>query len=132
MTMQCYRILIAERNPNVREFLRREFSGQGYAVHLVRDAGELRGMLRSDLPLDLVVLDPEIPNPLGTDLLVEVNRFRPELPIILHTFSADEQSSSSHSGQVTTYVEKNGNPERLSVAVGRVLEKRRILVGGRP
>ena len=53
-------LLIADRNRNVREFLRREFTSEGYRVAVARDGEEVLESLRRAEPPHVLVLDPEI------------------------------------------------------------------------
>ena len=54
-------ILIAERNPHIRGYLTRELSAAGYDVIPVKTLAELHHLVVSNQSVDLLVLDPDLP-----------------------------------------------------------------------
>ena len=56
-----FTILIADRNSHVRKFLQREMTAAGYRVRLAENAGEVLKCAFRHEPLDLVILDPDLP-----------------------------------------------------------------------
>ena len=50
-------IMIADRNRNVRELLRRELESEGYQVRLAKDGRQVLRSINSDEPPDLLILD---------------------------------------------------------------------------
>jgi DNA-binding NtrC family response regulator len=112
-------LLIADRNRNVRAFLRREFGLQGYDVVL---AGDYRELLRAmtDAPrADLLILDPDIPSAAGEKLLDKVRELRPDMPIIIHSLTLEQWPAAAASA----FLEKKGNNvESLKSVVFELLE----------
>lgn len=78
------RILIAEDERGIAEFLSRALESEGYAVAVAGD-GEtaLARALTGDY--ELLLLDLMLPRRGGLDVLAEVRRRRPELPVIVLT-----------------------------------------------
>ena len=77
-------ILVIEDEPGIVDFLERGLHGHGFAVRSALDG--VRGAemaLREDV--DLVVLDLMLPGRSGLDVLDEVRRAKPTLPVILLT-----------------------------------------------
>jgi len=121
---QAFTILIADRNPNVRELLKRELVAEGYRVHLARSGREVLNRLddASGLP-DLVIMDPDLPDMEEFSLLEVMRRRRPELPVVIHTFLAEYMNHPIVLSSAAV-VEKDGrHVDRLKEVVHEVLWK---------
>ena len=103
-----FTILIADRNPHVREFLRREMMSEGYRVRLAKNGGEVLKWIYHRDPLDLVILDLDLPDANDAPLLEKLNDRIPTLPVVVHTLSTDYTLPVDVSLPVT-FVEKEGN-----------------------
>ena len=57
-----FKILIADPNSNVREFLRREMTAEGYLVELAENGREVLKWAYHREPADLLILDPDLPD----------------------------------------------------------------------
>jgi DNA-binding response OmpR family regulator len=103
-----FTILIADRNPHVREFLRREMAAEGYRVCLARNARELleEGLDRNGA--DLLILDPDLPGIDLFPLLRQIERRRPFLTVVVHALP-DDQSSRNPVATSATFIEKGGS-----------------------
>jgi DNA-binding NarL/FixJ family response regulator len=77
---------------------------------------------------DVVVLDINLPDQSGLDLLPELRREHPELPILILTIFAEEQFAirALQSG-ASGYVTKESAPEELVQAVRKVVSKGRYV-----
>ena len=62
-----YTLLIADKNPHIREFLKRELSSNGYAVHLAENCCQVLMIIGDNI--DLLILDPELPDAEETNIL---------------------------------------------------------------
>jgi DNA-binding NtrC family response regulator len=82
-------ILIADRNPRVRSFLKRELEAEGYRVRLAETGHEMLDLVFEQVPLDLLILDPDLPDTDSRSLLKKVRDRIPPLPVIIHTFLSD-------------------------------------------
>ena len=82
-------LLIADRNPHVRKFLAREMAAEGYRVRLARNGREVLRWVYHYEPLDLVILDLDLPDASDAPLLERLGDRIPSLPIVVHTFSTD-------------------------------------------
>ncbi len=111
------RLAILDRNPHVREFLCREFEGQGYAATALRDAAELRACLASALPPQVVVLDPEAPDLSGR--LAEIGA---RVPLVLHVFPEAEAPAAGWGAPGAAVVEKQADTRELGQAVRAALK----------
>ena len=84
-----FTILIADRNSHVRKFLQREMTAAGYRVRLAESAGEVLKCAFRHEPLDLVILDPDLPGAEDTSLLQHLFDRIPALPVVVHSYSAE-------------------------------------------
>ena len=117
-----FTILIADKNRNVRDFLRRELSAEGYDVCVARDGLQVFEELKSNNPPDLLVLDLEIPDTDNPRILQTTQKHQPPLPVIIHTFLTEE-SARDIAGQTEIFIEKSGNIDHLKAAIRDMLEK---------
>ncbi|MBW1738006.1 MAG: response regulator [Deltaproteobacteria bacterium] len=64
-----FTILIADRNRNVREFLKREMIAEGYRVRLAKNGQEVLKLAYQHGPLDLLILDMDLPDAIEIPVL---------------------------------------------------------------
>ena len=118
-----FTLLIADRNRNVREFLRREFSADGYAVKLAKDDRELMNIIETDASGDLLILDLDMPYFGGPEVLEQIRRLKPSLPVVVHTFPTDHSAHEAVKN-VAAFLEKKGtNIDHLKAVVRAVLQR---------
>jgi signal transduction histidine kinase/DNA-binding response OmpR family regulator len=88
------RLLIIEDEPDLRSYLTRLFSKDGYAVEAVGDAETALTSLDSSAP-DLVITDVMLPGQSGIDLLVTLRQDErmARLPVVVLTARADTESA---------------------------------------
>ena len=108
MAINQFTILIADRNPNIREFLRRELISAGYRVQLAKDGREVLRMTRIDDSPDLLILDLEMPHVNGLEILEQLQDRGPMLPVVIHTFLT-EYANHPAVQKAAAFVEKTGN-----------------------
>ncbi len=84
------RILVAEDERAVREFVRRALTHRGHEVTLVEDGLEALGVLR-DNEFDLLLTDIVMPGMDGIALALKVARENPALKILLMSGYAAER-----------------------------------------
>ncbi|PIE17480.1 MAG: Fis family transcriptional regulator [Proteobacteria bacterium] len=75
-------ILIVDDQKNIRTSLRRSLQLEGYRVDAAEDVAGARELLASS-PWDLVMLDVQLPDGDGLDVLAEIKRARRDLPVIV-------------------------------------------------
>lgn len=120
---QIFTILIADKNRNVREFLKREFSLAGYRIILAKDGMELIDMINGDSPPDLLICDLEMPFSDGVETLEQLQILRPTLPVIIYTFLTEHAGHEAIS-RVAAFLEKTGDDvEKLKKAVIQALKQ---------
>jgi DNA-binding NtrC family response regulator len=118
-----FTILIADRNPHVRRFLKREMMEEGYHVRLAKNAREILELVFNRDHLDLLILDLDLPDASELDILQKLQEHFPVLPVIVHTFLS-EYANHSFVLSSAAFVEKEGsNIDRLKTVVREILRK---------
>ena len=116
-----YTLLIADRNPHVRMFLKREMTAAGYRVRLADNARDVLTWAFQGDPIDLIILDPDLPDADETHVLEHLLDRIPVLPVVVHTYPSEYGSSSKNMNDVI-FVEKRGSSvERLKQVVYETL-----------
>jgi DNA-binding NtrC family response regulator len=118
---KTFTLLIADRNPHVRGYLKRELEAEGYRTLLAKRSQEIIDRVINRATLDLVILDPEFPDTDGLVLVEEIQDRLPTLPIVVHTF-ASEYPAYSAILSAGIFVEKEaGSIDRLKKIVCQLL-----------
>jgi DNA-binding response OmpR family regulator len=115
-------ILIADRNKNVRDFLRREFSSEGYGIITARDGNQVLEEIGRENPPDLLILDLEIPDADSSEILEKAQRRNPPVPVVIHTFLTEESERDTLRDS-EIFIEKSGNVDYLKSAVADMLQR---------
>lgn len=84
-----FRVLIADRNPHVREYLRRELSRIDLPVEMAEDGRELLRRIATRPEIDLLILDPDLPFLEERALARRLRARMPPLAVVLHSFGAE-------------------------------------------
>jgi len=103
-----YEILIADRNPHIRDFLRRELRAVGYTVQMVENSKELLKQIDANTLIRLLILDPDFP---GIDSITLGRRLadrNPQLPVIMHCVRGTGDFFDLNDNEVIR-IEKNGS-----------------------
>jgi len=118
-----YNILIADRNPHVRELLRREMTLEGYQVQLAKTGREVLNYTLKQDSFDLLILDPDLPDIDESSLLKKLGERIPLLSVVVHSFLSE---NSEQQDVLTTviFVEKRGSSvDHLKKIVAEILER---------
>ncbi|MFN0166916.1 MAG: sigma-54-dependent transcriptional regulator [Bryobacteraceae bacterium] len=88
-------ILLAEDELEARKFVKSLLQGQGYDVEEARDGDECLDVLRgSDVDVDLVLLDLQMPRKDGLATLREIRKISKELPVVVLSGTASPLSAA--------------------------------------
>ena len=118
-----FNILITDRNPHVQEYLKCEMVAEGYLVRLAKTGREVIKWVYYHEPLDLLILDPDLPDTTIISLFEKLQNRIPALPVVVHTFLSDSVDFATGSIEVV-FVEKSGSSvENLKRAVADILKK---------
>ncbi|MEW6671598.1 MAG: response regulator [Thermodesulfobacteriota bacterium] len=117
-----FTILIADRNPHVREFLRREMTAAGYRILLADKGRDVVNRVYQHEPLDLLILDPDLPDVEESAVLKKIRNRVPPLPVVVHTY-VSEYETHQDLVNATAFVEKRGSSiENLRQVVSDILQ----------
>ena len=117
------RILLAEDEEAVRDFVGRALQSKGYEVTAVVDGSEaLRAMCRDEF--DLLLSDIVMPEIDGISLALRVGKENPGMPIILMTGYADQQKRAHNlEALVHAVIAKPFGLDEISQAVQSALSE---------
>jgi len=118
------RILLAEDDQAMRDFVRRALEMDGHDVTTVHDGGEALERLTSPLhEYDLLLADIRMPVVDGVALALEMAREHPNLPIILMTGYAQQSDRAfGLEAAIKGVVQKPFTLEQIRTEVRGVLE----------
>lgn len=103
-----WKIIVADRNPHIRQFLKRELSAAGYNVWVAENAKALLKHVYGPKQINLLVLDPDFPGIDTADLYQQLAARHPRLPVVLHGISRSDDHCDV-AGNSVFRIEKNGS-----------------------
>ena len=121
MADRC-KILIADRNRHVRDFLRRELTAEGYQVEMAADGREILSRIDSNDPPHLLILDLEIPYLDEPEVWDRLKDRQPPLPLVIHTL-LPEYPTRQTCPMAAAFLEKKGDTDLLKTVVAEVIGK---------
>jgi CheY-like chemotaxis protein len=101
-------VLLADRNPRIRDFILRELRSDGHHVLTAANAIQIIRWLESAIQLDVLILDPNMPGIDSKDKLELILSLKPHLPIVFHCLSPDPMGLPLKM-KAQMMIEKNGN-----------------------
>jgi two-component system NtrC family response regulator len=120
------RLLLAEDDASQRRVMEYHLSEAGYSVCVAEDGRSALESFRLDPP-DLVLTDMAMPRMDGMELLREIKRLNPEVPVIIITaFGSIREAVQAMREGAFEYVTKPVDSEELELAVARALELREL------
>jgi len=115
------RILLAEDEESVREFVRRTLELRGHDVVAVVDGGAALEQL-SESGFDLVVTDIVMPVMDGIALALKIGAEKPDLPVLLMTGYVTEKNRAHNlDSLIAEVLSKPFTMDQLNAAVRRAL-----------
>lgn len=116
------RILVAEDDEAVREFIERALTHRGHEVTATNDGiGALEALARE--PFDLLLTDIVMPELDGIALALKVSKDYPDIPILLMSgFAAERQRAHNLEVLIHRVISKPFTLEEICTATEEVLE----------
>ena len=115
-------IVVSDRNPNVRELLKREMIEAGHRVMIAKNAEELRDLVCKHKTVDIVIFDPDLAYVSEADIHEKIIEWTSQLLVIIHSFQNDNNWKDFPDN--TRYVEKGENSiERIKIEINKVMER---------
>lgn len=112
-------ILIVEDDEPQRILYKEEFSGMGYKVQLAVNGEEALHLANAERP-DLVILDIKMPGISGLDVLQELLKDGPKIPIIINS-AYSHYKDHFMSWAADAYIVKSSDLTELKNEVVRIL-----------
>ena len=99
---------------------------KGYQVETATNGEDALEMLRNS-PVDLILLDEQMPGKRGIETFIEIRKILPGVPVVMVTKSEEEHLMDMAIGQqVDDYIVKPVNPNQVLSVSKRLLEGPRI------
>ncbi len=120
-------ILIVDDEKNYLVVLEALLGPEGYET---RTADNARDGLRlvQEVDLDLVITDMKMPGMSGMELLEEVKKIKPEVPVIMMTaYGTIEMAVEAMRKQAYDYITKPFQNEELKLTIKKALENHRLI-----
>ena len=119
-------ILVVDDESEIREGLELLLKTEGYAVSSAETA--LSGMSRlEERPFDLMLLDVSLPDGNGIEMLKDVHRQDPHLPIVLITaYGSIEMARAAFKSGALDYITKPWSNDELLAQVAQAVESRKL------
>ncbi|MBI9089984.1 MAG: response regulator [Desulfobacterium sp.] len=84
--MKPFHILVTDTNHHVRTLLKRELQQEGNIIYTASNKKQAHNYIYGPNHLDIIILDPELPDFFGRSLLKQILDRVPPVHIIIHTF----------------------------------------------
>lgn len=95
----------------------------GYKVLTAKDGKEITLHLKSEPSIDLLIIDPNLPDVNDWSILNVIEQQAPAMPVIIHTYISDYAKHTIRLGSFA-FVEKRGNSiDSLKKVAAEVLKK---------
>src|SRR3712207_782175 len=125
------RILVADDERSMREFLEIFLEKEGYEVVLAESASKALQCCERE-PLDLVITDLKLGHGSGLDVLAGAKRLRPGFAVIMKpAFAPAENAIQAMKLGAYDYITKPFKVDELAVVVSKALEKRALVAENR-
>jgi DNA-binding NtrC family response regulator len=119
-------ILVVDDESEIREGLELLLASEGYGVSSAETGESGLGKLE-EKPYDLLLLDVSLPDRNGIDLLREIHRRDPHLPIVLITaYGSIEMARAAFKSGALDYITKPWSNDELLAQVAQAVESRRL------
>jgi DNA-binding NtrC family response regulator len=121
------RILVVDDEESLRRVLQVQLENKGYLVSLAAEAQQALSIL-TKTPHDLVLSDLRMRGLSGIELLHEIRKDDPHIPVILLTaFGTVENAVEAMQADAYSYVLKPVLMDELIIVMERALERRRLI-----
>lgn len=120
--MAGYKILIVDDNINSLNVLIQVFNRAGYTTFAADDGCKAIEIVR-DNPIDLAILDFNLPDTNGTEVLQRIHKIQSDVPVII--MSADNSQSvklDAFEAEAYTFLSKPIDLRRLRKIVSKAIE----------
>ena len=123
MTTPCEQklILIVDRNPHVRGYLKREMRDAGYLVELAGSCQDVIEIIRNSPHIDGIIIDPDLPDG-NTGVLKGMLTTGPSpIPVIIHSLLKKSSPDVFFSPREIIVEKRGASIEQLKQVLTRLL-----------
>jgi two-component system NtrC family response regulator len=125
--MNANRILVVDDDDNLRWVVQTQLEQMGYVVDGAADGAAAIEAINKEAP-SLVLTDLKMPGMSGMELLEQIRRDYPEIPVLMMTaFGTIQSAVKAMRSGAYDYLTKPIDYEELGLAVSRVLEHFRLI-----
>jgi len=118
-----FTIFIADRNHNIREFLKRELEAEGYLIKLANNGPEVLKMMIAEPP-NLLILDLDMTCLDELEILDQFQNMKQSVPVVVYTLLTAYEDHPLIQKTAAAFLEKNGNNiNSLKEKIAEVLRK---------
>src|SRR4051812_34541561 len=122
------RILVVDDQEMMRDSLATTLVREGHEVVAAGDGAAAVTRLSSGTRFDLLITDLKMPKMTGMELLAEVKKLRPELPVVLMTaFASVNTAVEAMKLGAYDYIQKPFDGDEIKLLVDRTLEHNRLI-----
>jgi DNA-binding NtrC family response regulator len=126
MMTESRSLLVVDDDTAMREMLASLFREKGYPVEEAASADEALERAR-EVEFDAVLSDVRMPGRSGVELVGELRRFRPDVPVVLMTaFGSVDAAVDAMRAGAFDYITKPFEPEAVLLTLERALEHREL------
>jgi DNA-binding NtrC family response regulator len=119
-------ILVVDDESEIREGLELLLKSEGYQVSSA-ETGESGLSQLEERPFDLLLLDVSLPDRNGIEMLKDIHRHDPHLPIVLITaYGSIEMARAAFKSGAMDYITKPWSNDELLAQVAQAVEARRL------
>jgi two-component system, OmpR family, response regulator ChvI len=124
------KVLHVEDDPNCREAIADQLSDHGFVVHSFADAISLVDRLAVSSEADIILLDWDLPEVSGIELLVELRRYGVNLPVVFLTgYGFHAQENLAFESGAVDFIDKARGVEILARRLRRVVRAPKSAAG---
>jgi DNA-binding NtrC family response regulator len=119
-------ILVIDDESEIREGLELLLKTEGYQVSSA-ETGQSGLTQLEEKPFDLLLLDVSLPDRNGIEMLKDIHRFDPQLPIVLITaYGSIDMARAAFKNGAMDYITKPWSNDELLAQVAQAVEARRL------
>jgi DNA-binding NtrC family response regulator len=123
-----HKILLVDDEPLNLDLLEQELSELGYMIEKAEKGSEALRLITEACP-DLVLLDYQMPEMNGIEVLTEIRKSHGDLPVVIITaYGTIERAVEAIKSGADDFITKPFDPEHLALVVKKALERSRLKV----
>jgi len=121
-----HKILLVDDEPLNLDLLEQELSELGYMIEKTEKGSAALRLITEDCP-DLVLLDYQMPEMNGIEVLTEIRKSHGDLPVVIITAHGTiERAVEAIKSGADDFITKPFDPEHLALVVKKALERSRL------